>query len=466
MTSVVSAHPPAEVVVDHGPRLLASIGDTMKLATHRQLWSDPRSSRVATGQLIEWARAVGIAGRGGAGFPFATKLAAAVKAAGLVRRPVIVVNAAEGEPASAKDFALALTVPHRVLDGAAATAYSLRCNEIHVVVPRDRPLVGEALRAAIAERRDAGERLSWKVTETGPGFVAGQARAVIEALSGRPGLPTTAWQPEAVSGLRGRPTLLSNAETWAQVGALVTLGPEAYAGLGADVEPGTTLLSLSGLPGLAPGTVRVVEVPYGTQWSEVLGDAVSRPVLVGGFHGTWAPGGALASMRVSRVAMGAMGAMGLTLGAGVAVLLPDGECPVAVTAAITAYLASESAGRCGPCFNGLPVLAAEVSALAGCDVGASYTRIRDLLGLVERRGACAHPDGTARLVRSMVTVFEDEVVAHLGGVCRIAEDGLRARIGEGMATGLAGVGVRAGVGAEPRAEACGEARAETGVGRP
>ncbi|MEI2826268.1 MAG: NADH-ubiquinone oxidoreductase-F iron-sulfur binding region domain-containing protein [Dermatophilaceae bacterium] len=426
MTAAATVGMPVTVDIRRGPRLLAAAGSQDQVAQvaqvaqdeglsgHRTRWPDPRGAGLTADHLVEQARAIGLAGRGGAGFPFATKLAAAASSARLLRRPIVVVNAAEGEPASAKDYALALTAPHLVLDGAAAAAYALRCSEIHVVTPRERPEVRDAYGLAVTQRREAGERLSWHLTETGPGFVAGQARAVIEALSGRPGLPVTAWQPEALSGFKGRPTLLSNAETWAHVGALVGLGVEGYRRLGTPQEPGTTLLSLSG----SDGGIEVVEIPYGTAWVDVLGEAAQRPALVGGYHGTWAAAGSLASLTVSRTDLRDAG---LTLGAGVVLTPAAGECPVVVTAAVTAYLAGETAGRCGPCFNGLPALTAEVDALARCNTGASYSRIAQLAGLVTGRGACAHPDGTARLVRSMVTVFDDEVAAHLGGVCRVAE---------------------------------------------
>ena len=110
-----------------------------------------------------------------------------------------------------------------------------------------------------------------------------------------------------------------------------------------------------------------------------------------------------------------MAAAGLTLGAGVVLPLAAGDCPVHRTAAVTAYLAGESAGRCGPCRNGLPALAEGVRALDdGVDVSA---RVGDLVRLVTGRGACAHPDGTARMVRSMLALFGDELEAHAAGDC-------------------------------------------------
>ena len=222
-------------------------------------------------------------------------------------------------------------------------------------------------------------------------------------MSGRPGLPVTAWQPEAVSGYRGRPTLLSNAETFAQLAALVQLGASGYAALGLPDEPGTVLLTVSD-----GGGARVVEVATGTPWDAVLSvDQLDRPLCSGGYHGTWSAPGQLQGQRVSREGMRSAG---LTLGAGVVVVPGRDECPVQVTAEIVAYLAGSTAGRCGPCFNGLPAMSITLEHLASRSGHVHDTaRLLDLAGTVERRGACAHPDGTARLVRSLLTACADEV---------------------------------------------------------
>ena len=207
---------------------------------------------------------------------------------------MVVVNLSEGEPASSKDAALATTRPHLVLDGAAVTARALRARELHVVLP-GRPAGRRGARCAPRWPSAATCRaVHTHVAE--PRFVAGQARAVLELMAGRPGLPVTAWQPEAVSGHRGRPTLLSNAETWARVGLLALAGPASYGALGTADEPGTTLLTLS-----RPGTRPLVrEVAYGARFRDQLrpGD-LGRPALLGGFHGTWVTAETLASARVS-----------------------------------------------------------------------------------------------------------------------------------------------------------------------
>ncbi len=405
--------PPDDVVVRRGPLLLAGAHDGPGLHVHRRRVGPLPG--VGIDGLLGTVRAAAVRGRGGAGFPLARKLATVADARGRMpsRRPVVVVNAAEGEPASAKDEALVRTSPHLVLDGAELAARALGAREVHVVSSQDRPEAGRAVEVALAERARPG--LRWTHHTAQGRFVAGQARAVLELMAGRPGLPVTAWAPEALAGHRGRPTLLSNAESWAHLAALVLHGDRAYASLGTPDEPGTTLLTLSRPPGAGGrmGRVRVVEAEHGAGAASVLDPAaLVSPLLVGGFHGGWVhprdvPGLTVSAHHLRR--------LGLSIGAGAWLSLADGSCPVSETARYTAFLAAESAGRCGPCRNGLPALADEVRGLAeGAD---TRRRLRELTGLVTGRGACAHPDGTARLVGSLLTRLDDVVEEHLGGGC-------------------------------------------------
>ncbi len=397
----VSGHPD----VRPGPALLEGIDGGPGLAAHRRQYGEP--PRPELGDLQAALARLRVRGRGGAAFPFETKLRTA--AAG--RRPVVVVNLSEGEPASAKDCALATTRPHLVLDGAVVTARALGAREMHLVVPRERPQVAESIRAAVGERDD---RVRTVVHTADGRFVAGQARAVLELMAGRANLPVTAWTPEAAAGHRGRPTLLSNAETWAQVGRLVLTGERRYARLGTRDEPGTTLLTLSG------PTPTVVEVELGTPWRDVLPTTwVGRPILLGGFHGSWVREEDLA---VGRVSVDAMRSAGTPLGAGV--LVCPAECPVSFTARVVDYLAQESARRCGPCSNGLPALAVAVRAVA--DGTGATDRVAALAATVVGRGACAHPDGTVRLVRSLLGSFPAEVAAHAAGRCAAVRAVVRA----------------------------------------
>lgn len=394
---------PEQVRIHPGPALLAGAADGLALDAHRAQYG--QVPKVGLSTLIDQVQRVGLRGRGGAAFPFATKLETAARS----RRPLVVVNLSEGEPASAKDSALAIRRPHLILDGAVATARALGSRDVHVVLPGDRSAPRQRMRQAMHERNDE-MRLVEHTTDAR--FIAGQSRAVIELMSGRPNLPVTAWAPEAAEGYRGRPTLLSNAETWAQVGQLLHTGESAYRRLGTPEEPGTTLLTIS-RNGFVP---EVREVPFGTLLRDVLPPfADGATALVGGFHGAWAPWERLADIRVS---VADMAAAGLPLGAGIVHVLNPAGCPLAFTSAVVDYLAGQSAGRCGPCLNGLPALA---DAVRGALYGGDTTdRIEQLAHLLHRRGACAHPDGTVRMVRSLFTALPDEVAAHRRGTCSAA----------------------------------------------
>jgi NADH:ubiquinone oxidoreductase subunit F (NADH-binding) len=402
------ASPTGEVAAVVGPRLLAGIAAGSGLLEHRTLWPAPRA--VDEAQLLAVLEAVPVPGRGGAGFPFARKLRTAVDSG---RRRTVVVNAGEGEPASAKDSVLLVAAPHLVLDGAHAVARALGASALHVVVGPDRPSVKSALDGALAEREHGSVPVEVRTTRAP--FVGSQEAAVLELLDGRDNLPVTAWRPPSVSGLRGRPTLVSNAETFAQVAALLALGPAGYAELGTPTEPGTTLLTVAG-----DGPYGVVlEVPHGVPLGEVLefcGYDPRSPVLLGGYHGTWLAEGWAAALAVSRQQLSARG---LSLGAGVVLPLDASTCPVAVTAGVTGYLAGRSAGRCGPCRKGLPALAEAVAALADGAGPWATGRAKDVAALVTGRGACAHPDGTARLVASMLRAFPAEVRRHELGGCSL-----------------------------------------------
>lgn len=179
-------------------------------------------------------------------------------------------------------------------------------------------------------------------------------------------------------------------------------------------EPGTFLATASGAV-RRPG---VLEVPRGIAIQEVLQrcGGVTEPlsaVLVGGFHGAWVP--ALDTAMTKE----ALGRFGAAPGAGVMVAWPASGCALDYTAAVMSYLAGQSAGQCGPCLNGLPRLAHTMTLLARRDRNPRLpTQIERLTALVSGRGACHHPDGSARLVASTLRVFAADVRAHLSGGCR------------------------------------------------
>lgn len=374
--------------------LLAGAGgpDAVPLHDHERLHGvlRPDAARTLSADL----EAVGLLGRGGAAFPVATKLA------GVAPGPQahVVVNGSEGEPASWKDRVLMLHAPHLVLDGALVVAAALRTCRVTFVV-HDGP-AARTLRSAVAERGDATHV---EVVESDGGFVGGEARALVNRLSGVAPVPSGRRTLPTVDGVDGRPTFLSNAETFAQVGLLARRGVEAFGAAGVGAEPGTTLATVLGdVP--HPG---VVEVPHGMPVATLVGGA-DRVVLLGGYHGTWGRAGDLVVDRR------ALRAAGRTWGAGVVAVLPTSTCPLGEVARVARWLADQSVGQCGPCVFGLDSLARDVESLAA-EGPVDLDRLSRRLGLVAGRGACAHPDGAVGFLASALTAFADDVAVHAAG---------------------------------------------------
>jgi NADH:ubiquinone oxidoreductase subunit F (NADH-binding)/ferredoxin len=390
-----------------GPRLTAGLDRfrRMDLAGYHAVFG--RLPCLTADRLIDMTERVDLRGRGGAAFPVTRKLAAVLDAAHMRKRsPIVVVNAAEGEPGSAKDRMLLLRSPYLVLAGALAAARALDSRDILVGVTD--ALAARSIREAAAA--EPGLKSMVGVVELPDRFVSGESGALVNALNGRAALPSSGKSSASYRGAGNRPTLLSNAETFAQLAFLAMVGPEGYASAGTAAEPGTVLLTVG-------GTVTrpaVVEVPTGVSLGHVLGLCGAGPadgVLVGGYHGSWVPEEAAYYVPVSRAGLAAIGG---TLGAGVVLALGQDSCPLGEVARVTAFLAKESSGQCGPCKLGLPNIARSLAALANGSGGVdALDAARRGAAAVRGRGACSHPDGVFRFVLSALDVFADDLAAHL-----------------------------------------------------
>jgi NADH:ubiquinone oxidoreductase subunit F (NADH-binding) len=326
---------------------------------------------------------------------------------------VLVVNAMEGEPASAKDRHLLIHAPHLVLDGAEVVAEVIGASEVVVCVSDHGPSPAASIERAIAERRSAG--LSHRLTSVRqpPGrYVTGEESALVSWLDRRQALPVYRTDKSRPLQLGRRPALVHNAETLAQVALIARHGPQWFRRLGLPEVPGTTLVTVSGAV-RCPG---VVEVELGTPVAEILDRAgVDTPlssVLVGGYGGAWLDGSQLSTPY----APGPLAAAGATLGVGILVALSASSCGIAETARIARYLAGESAGQCGPCVFGLPAMAHDLEQLwTGRTDQQVLERLAVRAGQITGRGACGHPDGAARLVQSCLRVFAADAHEHRAG---------------------------------------------------
>jgi NADH:ubiquinone oxidoreductase subunit F (NADH-binding) len=403
------------------PRLLAGMPahGAVGLAEHRatggELPYSTRRERRGAGALIELVEQAPPRGRVGAAFPLARKLRAVTAASGrtpLGKRPIVLANAAEGEPASNKDRLLLESLPHLVLDGGVLAARAVGADELIVCVEASAGAALQSVTRALSEReRAGGDELRIGIQTVPEGYVSGQESALVNLCNGGPAKPTLTPPMPFQRGVRRRPTLINNAETLAHLTLIARHGPHWFRALGTPADPGSALLTLSGAIS-HPG---VYEIEHGAPLQsliEAAGGTTSpiRAVLLGGYGGTWLDGASIPELLLSNDPLASDGA---SLGAGVIVLLSAEACPVAEVTRVTRWLAEQSSGQCGPCVNGLDAIAGALEeVLAGQPSAGVGKRIARWNTLAKGRGACRHPDGVVSFVASALEVFAEELADH------------------------------------------------------
>lgn len=388
---------------------LPESGQPVGLSQHLDQWGRLPIWRKSS--FVDELDRSGLRGHGGAWFPVGVKWRS-VRRAGL-RRPVVVANGAEGEPASAKDRLLVRQLPHLVLDGAAVAAMTVGASHVLVHVPE---FAVAGMRRAVEERRRCGlDPCDIDVVVAPDRFLAGQESAAVNTINGQnPATPSfITLRPVRERGVDGRPTLVQNVESLAHASLIARFGADWFRRVGTEGSPGTALLTVTG----RWPEPRIIEAPLGVPLGDILGlgtDAARSigGVLLGGYGGGWVAADQAVVMPLTEE--GARN-LGSSVGAGVVALLPADICPLLEVSRVVRYLEGEGAGQCGPCVNGLDLLANAVELLANqpSALRNGISAIPMMCGLVEGRGACRHPDGVARFVRTALHVFESHISLHL-----------------------------------------------------
>lgn len=426
------------------PRLLAGLdagAGPMTLAEHVRIHGE--MPRPAAHELIEEVEQSGLRGRGGADFPAARKLRAVAgegpRRRGAGRPSAVIVNGSETEPASGKDRLLLSRLPHLVLDGAVLAATAVGAREVIVKVGETARNSLRALDGAIAVR--GADPVPIRVIGAPEGYVAGEESAVIHYLNSGHTLPTFVPPRPFERGYKGRPTLIQNPETLAQMALIARFGSHWFRELGTPADPGSALVTISGAV-KAPG---VYELAFGTPLTDLLAAAGGsaeplQALLVGGYFGTWVDSSRAFRLRLAREDLRSVGC---SLGSGVLIALGESACGLHESARVISYLAAESAGQCGPCVHGLRAVADSVVALAdGIAHPREHDRVLRWSSEITGRGACHHPNGAVRFVESALSVFAQDIETHRHGRCRAAPVGLPLGVARARLDTAAAVGAR------------------------
>ncbi|QUR68902.1 NADH-ubiquinone oxidoreductase-F iron-sulfur binding region domain-containing protein [Mycobacterium spongiae] len=361
----------------------------------------------------------GLRGRGGAAFPLAIKVRAVRDNGRAAGGAIIVANGEEGEPASIKDRWLLRQRPHLVLDGLRLAALMVAADHAYVYVSD--PASAQSIAAALAERQPQTlEDVPVELWRVDPGYIAGEETAATRAINGGPVKPMDKPPRPFEAGVGGKPTLVSNVETLANLPFLQHHGFAAFRSLGTALSPGTVLVTVTGA-GRPPG---LYEVPHGLPVTELLAlHGVSTDEVQGALLGGYFAGLLNRTVLDAAVDHESLRDLGSGLGCGAIAVITD-DCPVAVAASVLAYFDRENAGQCGSCFNGTAAMAAVAGALRdGVASTEDLYRLQRWSVSLRGRGACATLDAATNVAASLLEKFPGDVERHLADGCRTCSGG-------------------------------------------
>jgi NADH:ubiquinone oxidoreductase subunit F (NADH-binding) len=410
------------------PEVRSLVGDDTRLLLDAAYHRETRSEYQDRGgylvgrrgeDLLAAVEASHLVGRGGAAFPLAVKLQAVRDQPG---PRVVVANGEEGEPLSVKDRWLLRIRPHLVIDGLLRAAELVGAEKAYVYVSD--PVAALSVREALAELAESGEPIGppipVSVVEVEPAYVAGEETAVVRFINGGPALPTDKPPRPFEVGVDGRPTLVSNVETLANLVFLDELGPRAFLAGDREAMPprDTILLTLSG----AGRNPALHEVEVGTTLRAVLARAGGE---VGAIQGALM-GGYFAGLIGARVldlplAYQTLRAAGSGLGCAAIWLIGADECPVRLASDVMYFFDHNNARQCGPCIRGTGAMSATLDRLvAGTPADDDLDRLSGWSISLLGRGACGYLDGAATLPATLLREFPDHVRKHREGGCELA----------------------------------------------
>ncbi len=378
----------------------------------------------------------GLRGRGGAGFPTGLKWTTVAKSPGPVK--YVVCNADEGDPGAFMDRSVLESDPHRVLEGMAIAGYAIGAGQGYIYVRAEYPLAVKHLRTAISQAERAGMlgrdifhspfSFDIKIRLGAGAFVCGEETALIASIEGRSGKPRPRPPYPAEFGLWGRPTLINNVETLANIPAIVNRGGAWYSGIGTPGSKGTKVFALAG----RVVNTGLIEVPMGIPLRDIIfriGGGIPqgrrfKAVLTGGPSGGCIPE-ELLDMPVDYESLAKAGSI---MGSGGMIVLDETACMVDVAKFFIDFCRSESCGKCVPCRVGTAQIHGLLSKIAaGAAEMADLVQLEELCELVKHTSLCGLGQTAPNPVISTLRYFREEYVSHIearrcpAGVCAPVE---------------------------------------------
>lgn len=382
--------------------------------------------------VIEEITKSGLRGRGGGGFP--TGLKWKFTAANRGGKSYVVCNGDEGDPGAFMDRSIMEGDPHKLLEGMAIAGFAIGADEAYIYVRAEYPMAIKRLRIAIADAEKSGYlgknimgsdfNFEIHIKEGAGAFVCGEETALLASIEGERGMPRPKPPFPANKGLFGRPTLINNVETLANVPVIISKGAEWFSSLGTEKSKGTKTFALTG----EVNNTGLIEVPMGTTLREIVFDIGGgirngkkfKAVQIGG-----PSGGCLTEEHLdipmdydNLIAAGAM------VGSGGLVVMNEDTCIVEVARFFMNFTQNESCGKCVPCREGTKnMLKILEKIVKGRGEMKDLDTLEELAHAVKDGSLCGLGKTAPNPVLSTLKYFRDEYIAHIrdkkcpAGVC-------------------------------------------------
>jgi NADH-quinone oxidoreductase subunit F len=407
------------VLKDADVRGIAGIGVYMQHGGYEALRKALKSSTPE--QIADMVKRSGLRGRGGAGFPTGVKWGFVPKN---VSPRYLVCNADEGEPGTFKDRDIMLKLPHRLIEAIVISSYAIGAQRAFVYLRGEYAEAGTALAKALAQaeskgfvgRNIAGSGFDLDITlHVGAGsYECGEETALLESLEGKRGMPRVKPPFPAVAGLYGKPTVINNVETLANVPAIVLNGPEWFAAIGAPKSTGTRIFCVSGHVN-RPGNY---ELPMGTPLRTLIEDCA------GGVRGgrrlkAIIPGGSSSPLlRADQIDtpldFESIAAAGSSLGSAGVIVMDETTDMVRMALRLMQFYAHESCGKCTPCRIGTARMVDILERiLRGKGKLADLERLESLGVAMKNGSLCGMGQTAFNPVTSTLRQFRDEYLAYM-----------------------------------------------------
>ncbi|MDT8322652.1 MAG: NADH-ubiquinone oxidoreductase-F iron-sulfur binding region domain-containing protein [Bacteroidota bacterium] len=394
-------------------------------------------------RVIDDVLAAGLRGRGGGGFPTGKKWQFARDT--VADRKYLICNADEGDPGAFMDRALLEGDPHRVVEGMIVAAYAIGASYGYIYCRAEYPLAIRRLEKTLESARaygllgknilGSGFDFDMRIKKGAGAFVCGEETALMQSIEGRRGMPRPRPPFPTTAGLFGKPTVINNVETYANVTTVFKYGPDHYASIGTASSKGTKIFALSG----QVCNVGLVEVPMGVTLREIVfdigggipGGRKFKAVQIGG-----PSGGALPEEVIDTpVDYESLKEVGAMMGSGGLVVMDESTCMVDLAKYFMTFIQSESCGKCIPCREGTKRLLETLERLSRSHRDESSQEdallrfqgmvyLERLASVIQDTSLCGLGQTAANPVLSTLQYFRDEYEAHLyerhcpAGACR------------------------------------------------